>query len=63
MPGVPLLDDSRRPLLQDGNIELRPSTSDGSSVPNRTPVAQVQGLNGGTQPRELAISSLLSLMY
>ena len=63
MPGVPLLDDSGRPLLQDGNIELRPSTSDGSSVPNRTSATQVQGLNGGTQPRELAIFILVSLMY
>ena len=52
MPGVHLGDNSARASLPDSNLELRPPTAEELPVSSQANVAQVQGLNGTTQPRE-----------
>ncbi len=46
------MDESGHSLLQDSNIELRPSTNDTMSVSNQNAAPPTAGLNGNGQARK-----------
>jgi hypothetical protein len=46
------MDESGHSLLQESNIELRPSTNDTMSVSNQSAAAPTTGLNGNAQARK-----------